>query len=179
MCTAASLLRAINDELAEACPDKSTCADEAHADTAVQETIQSASGVSGALAQNVHHWAKSTLTSGGLEYIMLTKTKLRGESSLTLSTFVHLTFQCLTFWQMFTMIPFLIRALWLVCEHWSRTLVRKVITTSSKTFKQLQASFLKCTWHIHSFDFAHSSWKKSASPSSLRHTCPSIQFPSP
>jgi hypothetical protein len=66
-------LRAINDELSEACPDKSMCIARAHADTAVQERIQSASGVSGALAQKVCNWAKSGVTSNGFEYIMLTK----------------------------------------------------------------------------------------------------------
>lgn len=68
-------LRSIIANLEESCPDKTNCNSEAHANTAVQEMIQSAPGVSGALSQKVRDWAKSTLTADALEYIMLMNAK--------------------------------------------------------------------------------------------------------
>lgn len=79
-------LRAINDELSEACPDKSMCIARAHADTAVQERIQSASGISGALAQKVHNWAISGVMRDGFKYIMLTNSNAPWQK---LSDIVH------------------------------------------------------------------------------------------
>ena len=68
-------LRSIDDNLAKSCADKTCCVSDVHSNTAVLETIQSAPGLSGALAQKVRAWAKSTLTQDGLEFIMLTDSK--------------------------------------------------------------------------------------------------------
>ena len=68
-------LRSIANNLCDSCPDTSMCNADAHENTAVQEMIQSAPGVSGALSQKVRAWAKTILTSDGLEFILLTNSK--------------------------------------------------------------------------------------------------------
>jgi hypothetical protein len=68
-------LRAIESELAklteQSCNHSLGDCAEAHQDTSIQEIIQSAPGVSGAFARKVRNWAKTTLTSDFLEFVML------------------------------------------------------------------------------------------------------------
>lgn len=64
-------LRSIEANLNNSCSNKTFCDSDAHDNTAVQETIQSAPGVSGAFSQKVRQWAKTTQTPDALEYIML------------------------------------------------------------------------------------------------------------
>ena len=68
-------LRAIETDLVNSCDKPSLCPyHAAHEDSAVQEILQSSSGVSGALARKVRQWASKTLTKDALEYILLTVT---------------------------------------------------------------------------------------------------------
>uniref|UniRef100_A0A6U6KJM2 VWFA domain-containing protein n=1 Tax=Odontella aurita TaxID=265563 RepID=A0A6U6KJM2_9STRA len=61
--------RAIEEDLCEDGHDREACL-KAHEDSAVKELIQSAS-VSGALARKVRRWAKTSLPSDFLEFVML------------------------------------------------------------------------------------------------------------